>query len=131
MMNVFGVGRLAHDPELRYTPNGKAVCEFSLAVNEYRKINGERKKFAHFFKFVVWDKAAELICQYCKQGDELQVRGTPREDRWEQDDGQKRSRIVFRLDEFEFGRRAAKNIAADEAPPEADVAVENEEEVPF
>lgn len=133
MMTIIGVGRFAHNPELKYTKNGKAVCEFTLAVNEYRKINGERTKFAHFFKFVVWDKAAELIVKYCKVGDELQVKGTPREDRWEQD-GQKRSRIVMRLDEFEFGRRAQRNSDTEYPDSDQTTYTENateEDEVPF
>ena len=129
MMNTFGVGRFTRDPELKTTPNGTGVCEFSLAVNEYRKVNGERKKFAHFFEFVVWDKAAEVIVEYCKKGDELQVKATPRLDQWEHE-GRKHSRVFFRVDEFEFGRKAARN-ETDYVPPVHDIEVQSKEPAPF
>jgi len=110
MMITCGVGRLTRDPELKYVKNGETcLCEFSLAVNEYRKVNGERKKFPHFFDFIIWDKAAELIAEYCKKGDELQVKATPRLDKWEDQEGNKRSRVMFRVDDFEFGRKARRN----------------------
>lgn len=126
MMTTCGTGRLVRDPEIRTVRDGDThVCEFSLAVNEYRKINGERKEFSHFFDFVVWDKAAELIAEYCKKGDELQVVATPRLDRWEDQEGNKRSRVMFRVNEFKFLRKSRANEEAVEE--EAEV----EEPAPF
>jgi len=63
MMTACGVGRLVRDPELKYVGD-TCVCEFSIAINEFRKVGGERKKFAHFFDCVIWDKAAEVITEY-------------------------------------------------------------------
>ena len=108
MMTVTGVGRLTRDPETKAV-NDTCVCEFSLAVNEYRKVGDERKKFAHFFDFVIWDKAAEVIATYCKKGDLLEVRATPRQDRWEDGEGNNRSRIIFRVDEFSLLPRGSSN----------------------
>ncbi len=101
MMTLSGVGRFVRDPELKAVGDTH-VCEFSLAVNEYRKVGGERKKFAHFFDCVIWDKAAEVIAEYCSKGELIEIRATPRQDKWKDGDGNNRSRIVFRIDEFSF-----------------------------
>jgi single-strand DNA-binding protein len=97
-------------------------CEFSLAVNEFRKVNGERKKFAHFFDFVIWDKAAEVIAEYCTKGDMIEIRATPRQDKWQDNEGRNRSRVVFRVDEFSFLPRTAATT-----PPTQDEPDEGEE----
>lgn len=60
------VGRLTHDPELRYTPNGVAVANFSIAVNRpFTNQQGERE--ADFFSCVVWRKQAENVANYLKK----------------------------------------------------------------
>ena len=118
-MTLSGVGRFVRDPELK--PVGETrVCEFSLAVNEYRKVNGERKKFAHFFDCVIWDKAAEVITEYSHKGDLIEIRATPRQDKWQDKDGNNRSRIVFRIDEFNFMPRNTSNQTAEPAAPAED-----------
>jgi len=114
-MTLSGVGRFVRDPELKPV-NDTNVCEFSLAVNEYRKVGGERKKFAHFFDCVIWDKAAEVIAQYCNKGDMIEIRATPRQDKWQDSEGRNRSRVVFRVDEFSFLPRAT--TSEPEAPQE-------------
>lgn len=68
MMNrIILIGRLTRDPELRFTPNGKAVCQFTLAVDRpYADQNGENQ--ADFINIVVWGKLAELCAQYLAKG---------------------------------------------------------------
>jgi single-strand DNA-binding protein len=68
MLNrVLLVGRLARDPELRYTPNGTAVATFTLAVNrQFTNQQGERE--ADFINVVVWRKPAENVANYLKKG---------------------------------------------------------------
>lgn len=68
MLNrVILIGRLTRNPELRFTPNGKAVCQFALAVDrQYADQNGERQ--ADFINIVVWGKLAELCEQYLAKG---------------------------------------------------------------
>jgi single-strand DNA-binding protein len=120
MMTLSGVGRFVRDPEMKAV-NDTHVCEFSLAVNEYRKVGGERKKFAHFFDFVIWDKAAEVINEYCGKGDLIEIRATPRQDKWQDGEGRNRSRVVFRVDEFSFLPRSTSS-AKDETSSEAEEA---------
>jgi single-strand DNA-binding protein len=68
MLNrVVLVGRLTKDPELKYTPNGVAVCSFTLAVNRpFQNAQGERE--ADFINCVVWRKPAENVANYLKKG---------------------------------------------------------------
>lgn len=115
MMKVFGNGRFVSDPVLRQVGE-TSVCEFSLAINEYRKIAGEKKKIVSFLEFQLWDKGAEVVAKYCKKGDLINVSATPRQDRWEdRTTGQKRSKVIFRIDEFEL---MGGNKREDEAPQE-------------
>jgi single-stranded DNA-binding protein len=99
MMKLFGVGCFVQKPELRHVKD-TCVCEFSLVFNERRKSTDER--VAHFLDFVVWDSAAELIVDSCDKGDLLQIEAMPRQDKWVDKEGRKRSRIVFRLEKFNF-----------------------------
>lgn len=103
-MKAFGVGRFVADPIKMEVGEKKAiVCKFSLAVNEYRKVNGERKKFPHFFDFEVWDKAAELIYKWRKKGDLLEFYATARQQKWnDRETGEPRSKVMFRVDDFNF-----------------------------
>ena len=74
MYNRVGLqGRLTEIPELRHTPNGTAVTEFSIAVEGNRTANGERK--TNFFKIKAWNGTAELICKYFVKGQQIIVEG--------------------------------------------------------
>ena len=64
--NVTLVGRITKEPELRYTPQNKAVATFTLAVNrQFKNSNGERE--ADFINCVIWNKQAETIMNYVKK----------------------------------------------------------------
>lgn len=128
-MKCFGVGRFVADPVIQEV-NDTKVCKFSLAINEYRKVNGERKKFAHFFDFEVWDKAAELIHQYRKKGDVIEVHSTARQQRWnDKVTGEARNKIVFRVDSFTFWARGDR--PQEDAVEEEEQVVVDKEETPF
>jgi len=135
-MKVFGVGRFVADPAL-YEVADTNVCKFSLAVNEYRKVAGERKKYAHFFDFEIWDKAAELIHKYRRKGDLIEFYGTARQQKWnDKETGEPRSKVVFRMDDFTFlpastspSYRAAQNDKVEDVDDVDDDDVD--EEKPF
>lgn len=124
-MKMIGVGRFTADPVATQVKD-TIVCKFSLAVPEYRKVNGERKKVTHFFDFEIWDKAAELIVQYKKKGDLLLVEATPRQDRWEDDQGNKKQKVIFRVDNFEF-----ISSGKPEGVPEKEHDTKSDEGTPF
>ena len=110
-MKSFGVGRFVADPVLLEVGEKKAmVCKFSLAINEYRKVNGERKKFPHYFDFEIWDKAAELIHKWRKKGDLLEFYATARQQKWnDKETGEPRQKVMFRVDDFNFLPRGSQN----------------------
>lgn len=82
------IGRLTKDPELRSTPTGRNVCQFSVAVNRtYTNQNGERE--ADFINCVVWDKQAENLSKYQKKGNQIAVEGRIQTRNYDDKDGKK------------------------------------------
>lgn len=93
---VFLMGNLTRDPELKYTPQGTAVCAFAVAVNEkYKAKDGSWQEKVHFIDIEAWARQAETCSEYLKKGRPVFVEGSLQQDRWEQD-GQKRSKIRVR-----------------------------------
>jgi single-strand DNA-binding protein len=91
--NVTLIGRLTRDADLRHTSGGKAVSNFSLAVNERRKAGDQWKDEAGFFDIILWGQLAETLNQYLTKGKQIAVTGRLTQERWEQD-GQNRSKVA-------------------------------------
>ena len=73
---VIIVGNLGRDPEMRYTPNGTAVTNFSVATNRtYTNANGERVQETIWFRVSAWGKLAETTSQYLRKGSRVLVEG--------------------------------------------------------
>src|SRR5690606_6455589 len=86
MNRVVLVGRLTKDPELRYTPNGVAVANFTVAVNRpFKNQQGEQE--ADFINCVVWRKQAENLANYMKKGNQIGVDGRVQTRTYEGQDG--------------------------------------------
>lgn len=82
------IGRLTRDPELRTTPTGRNVCQFSIAVNRtYTNASGERG--ADFINCVVWDKQAENLARYQKKGNQIAVDGRIQTRNYDDNSGKK------------------------------------------
>jgi single-strand DNA-binding protein len=89
MNHVILIGRLTRDPELRYTPNGVAVANFTLAVDRtFTNQAGERE--ADFIPIVVWQKLAETCANHLHKGRLVAVDGRLQIRSYETQDGQKR-----------------------------------------
>lgn len=84
------IGNLTRDPELRYTPQGTAVCTFSIATNRTYISDGEKKEEADFHRIVAWNKLGELCSQLLKKGNRVFVSGRLQNRSWEGQDGQQR-----------------------------------------
>lgn len=98
-MNIIGIiGNVTKDLELRHTPQGKAVLDISIAVNEGY---GEKKEVS-FFQAVIWDKTAENCSQYLGKGSKIAITGSLKQRRWEDKDGNKRSVVFIRAHRVEF-----------------------------
>jgi len=86
---VILIGNLCNDPELRYTPQGTAVANISLAINRKWKSGEETKEDVAFVPVVFWGKVAEIVNQYCKKGNPLMVEGRIQTRSWENAEGKK------------------------------------------
>ena len=86
------LGNLTKDPELRYTPNGHPVMNFSIATNRewFDKNTQEKKEAVEFHNIVFWGKAAEILAQYVSKGNKLLVQGRLQTRNWEDKNGVKR-----------------------------------------
>ena len=91
-LNSFaGIGRLTRDPELRYTPSGKAVCRFGLAINRnYKNQEGNNVEDTLFINISAWGRQAEHCSQFLKKGKRVAVNGELRSNNWQDREGNKR-----------------------------------------
>jgi single-strand DNA-binding protein len=85
------IGNLGRDPEMRYTPNGQAVTQFTVAVNRnYKDASGEWKEETEWFRVVAWGPLAERTAEHLRKGRKVYVEGRLQTRSWEDKDGQKR-----------------------------------------
>ena len=111
MLNrVILIGRLTHDPELRYTQNGTAVCRFTLAVN--RRYNREQ---ADFIDIVTWRGLAENCANYLGKGRLAAVEGSIQVRTYETQEGQKRKVTEVIADDVRFLDRGGTGGSAAKA----------------
>ena len=90
---VLLIGNLSQDPELRYTPQGTAVCTFSIATNRsWTDQSGQAQDVAEFTRCVAWAKLAEVCSQLLFKGRKAYVEGRLQTREWEGQDGVKRHR---------------------------------------
>ena len=87
------VGRLVRDAQLKYTNGGLAIWEFSVAINNRRKQGDEWVDEAHFFDVTVFGRQGEAIQRYLVQGKQVGIEGQLRQDRWQNQEGQNRSKV--------------------------------------
>lgn len=86
---VMLIGNLGQNPEMRYTPGGKAVTTFSLACSRnWVTSSGERREATEWFNTVAWGNLAEICNQYLKRGSRVYVEGRLQTRRWENAEGQ-------------------------------------------
>jgi len=86
---VMLIGNLGCDPEMRYTPSGRAVTSFSLASSRsWMTSNGERREATEWFNVVAWGNLAEICNQYLQKGSKVYVEGRLQTRRWENAEGQ-------------------------------------------
>lgn len=100
---VFLIGNLTRDVELRFTPNGAAVATIGLAVNHnYKDSSGEWKQEPNFFTVTAWGKTAENANEHLKKGSPILVEGRLRWRSWETDAGEKRSVVEVVANRIQF-----------------------------
>ncbi|MEW6735704.1 MAG: single-stranded DNA-binding protein [Acidobacteriota bacterium] len=100
---IFIVGYLGRDPELKYTPQGKPVCDFTVATSEKRKdTTGEMKEETTWFKVTYWEKLAEVASQYLKKGKQVYIEGRLQAREWTDKEGRVRTSLEVRGTELKL-----------------------------
>jgi len=86
---VILIGNLGADPDLRYTPNGTAICAMSLATSEQwtDKSSGERHERTEWHRVVLWGKLGEVAAQYLHKGSRCYIEGSLQTRKWQAQDG--------------------------------------------
>jgi single-strand DNA-binding protein len=85
------IGNLGRDPEMRYTPSGQAVTQFTVATNRrWRDQQDEWQEETEWFRVVVWGQQAERVAERVRKGNKVYVEGRIQTRQWEGQDGQKR-----------------------------------------
>jgi len=132
---VILIGNLGRDPEVRFTQNGTAVANFTLATNEvWTDKGGERQERTEWHRIVVWGKQAEIVREHLTKGKQVYVEGSIQTRQWDDREGNKRQtteikalRVVMlgrpEPGEARMSAAAAPDAASDEPgpPPEDDI----------
>ena len=109
------VGNLGRDPELRYTPQGTAVCNFSMATNEKRRDkSGEMQDITTWFRITLWNRQAENASKYLQKGSSVYIEGRLKLDEWTDRDGNTRQTLDVTATDMQFlgGRQDGMSAAA-------------------
>lgn len=86
MNKAIVMGRVGKDPELKYTPSGVAVVNFSVATSEkWKDKEGNKQEKTEWHNIVAWEKKAEIVGEYVKKGDMILVEGKIETRKWEKD----------------------------------------------
>jgi len=135
---VILIGRLGKDPEMRFTPSGKAVTNFTLATNEnWTDQGGERQERTEWHRIVTWGKLAENCAKLLSKGKQVYVEGRLQTRSWDDRDGNKRytTEIVANtmqiLGPMEGGGKGAADDGMDLGSSEAMPGSPEFDDVPF
>lgn len=93
------VGNLTRDPELRYTPNGAAVANFSVAWNRRYERNGEQVEDVSYFDVTCWGSLADNVSASLQRGMRVVVSGQLDQRSWDTPDGQRRNKVEVKADD--------------------------------
>jgi single-strand DNA-binding protein len=121
---VMLIGNLTKDVDVKYTPSGKAVANFGLAINRsYTNSDGEKVEDVCFVDIVAWDRLAEVCGEYLSKGRQAFIEGRLQYRTWEQEDGKKRSKleVVAQSVQFLGGKADSEAASSEEGTPDDSV----------
>jgi len=133
------LGRLGKDPELRYTPSGKAVASFSLATSErWTGQDGQKNESTTWHNIVAWGKQAELIKEYLRKGREVYIEGRIDNRSYEKKDGSGKgyiSEVIVQNFQFVGSRGDSQGGPEPSAPPAGEAptgtSTSDDDDLPF
>jgi len=110
------IGNLGRDPEVRVTPNGRKVAQFSVAVNRaWTSDDGERHESTEWFTVEAWGRLGEICEQYLSKGRLIYVEGRLQNDRWEDNKGETHYRTKIVAQEMQMLDRPGEASDAEAA----------------
>lgn len=119
---VILVGRLGRDPEVRYTPDGTAVANFTVATSEEwkDKATGEKKERTEWHRIVAWRRLGEICGEYLSKGKQVYIEGRIQTREWEDRDGNRRYTTEIVASDVQFlGSREPMDTARPSVEPPA------------
>lgn len=141
---VMLIGNLGRDPEIRYTQNGTAVANFTMATTDrWTDGTGERQEKTEWHRVVVWAKQAEIVGEYLKKGRQVYVEGSLQTREWTDREGQKRYTTEVKAQRVQMlgsrgeSRREPSPVGAGESESQGSSAADpgaggyNDDDIPF
>jgi single-strand DNA-binding protein len=131
------IGHLGRDPEMRYTPSGRPVTTFTVAVSRsWNTVDGERHSETEWFNIVAWGNLAEICKQYLTKGQQVYIEGRLQTRRWDDKEGAKHTSVEVVANEMMMlsernDRREHNNQGQQPADMPPDEIAANEDEFPF
>ena len=115
---VILLGRVGQDPEMRYTENGTAIANFSVATSEqWKNKDGKKKEKTEWHKVVAWKRLGEICGEYLNKGSQVYIEGRIETRNWEGKDGKKRyTTEVIVKDMQMLGGKSSDNDKPEEGP---------------
>ena len=112
------IGNLGKDPEMRFMPNGDAVCNFSIATTEnWKDKNGQKQEKTEWHNIVIYRKLAEIAGEYLKKGQPVYIEGRLQTRKWQDKDNNDRYTTEVIADQMQMlGNKTASEHGAGSAP---------------
>lgn len=120
---VILIGNLGRDPEVRYSPNGQAIANVTIATSESwkDKNSGEKQERTEWHRVVFFGRLAEIAGEYLKKGAQVYIEGRLQTRKWQDKDGQDRyTTEIVALDMQMLGPRSGGGVPADVSPDQSD-----------
>ena len=131
---VMIIGHLGKDPEMRYTPSGRPVTTFTVAVSRsWNSADGERHAETEWFNVVAWGNLAEICKQYLTKGQQVYVEGRLQTRRWDDKEGQKHTSVEIVANEMMMlgDRRDTTHAGEEQTLATEGESATSEDEFPF
>lgn len=128
-----GIGNLGRDPEIRFMPDGKAVCNFSIAISEkYKDKSGEAKEVTEWVNVALFGKLAEISGEYLKKGSKVYIEGKMKTEKYSKDGVDRyTTKIIGEKMEMLSGKSEIESKPRAEQKPEASGFDNMDDDIPF
>jgi single-strand DNA-binding protein len=116
------IGRLGRDPEMRYTPSGRPVTNFSVATSRsWNTSDGERRTETEWFNIVAWGSLAEICNQYLVKGQQVYIDGRLQSRSWDDAEGKRHTSVeIIATEMIMLGERRSGEADSPETQPDED-----------